>query len=74
MAEMMKDLQQEICLLKEARTQEIKGNAPLLVNQERVQSKGRSTVRGGANPQYLTLADVNALLEQEMEKRSEVPK
>ena len=29
MAEMMKDLQQEICLLKEGRTQEIKDNAPL---------------------------------------------
>ena len=35
MIEMIKDLQQEIHLLKEGRTQEIKDNAPLVVNQER---------------------------------------
>ena len=35
MAEMMKDLQQEIHLLKEGRSQEIRDNAPPLVNQER---------------------------------------
>ena len=29
---------------------------------------------GRANPQYLTLADVNALLEQEREKLSGIPK
>lgn len=34
-AEMMKDLQQEIHLLKEGRTQEIRDNTPPLVNQER---------------------------------------
>ena len=33
MAEMVKDLQQEIRLLKERRTQVIGDNAPLLVNQ-----------------------------------------
>ena len=62
-AEMMKDLQQEICLLKEGRTQEIRDNAPLMVNQEKVQPEGGSAIGGGANPQYLILADVNALLE-----------
>ena len=50
MIEMIKDLQQEIHLLKEGRTQEIKDNAPPMVNQERVQPKGGSAVRGGANP------------------------
>ena len=35
MAKMMKDLQQEIRLLKEGRTQEIRDNAPPMVNQER---------------------------------------
>ena len=35
MAEMIKDLQQEICLLKEGRTQEIRDNAPPLVNLEK---------------------------------------
>ena len=55
-AEMLKDLQQEIRLLKEGRTQEI-----------RAQPEGRSVVGRGGNPQYLTLADVNALLEQDRE-------
>ena len=36
MAEMVKDLQQEVHLFKEGRTQEIRDNAPPLVNQERV--------------------------------------
>ena len=36
-----------------------------MVNQERAQPKARSAVGGGANPEYLTLANVNALLEQE---------
>ena len=31
-------------------------------------------VGGGGNPQYLTLVDVNALLEQEREKLSGIPK
>ena len=35
MAEMLKNLQQEIHLLKEGRTQEIKDNVPLVVNQNR---------------------------------------
>ena len=74
MAEMLKDLQQEICLLKEGKTQEIRDNVPPMVNQDRAQPKGRSAVGGGVNPQYLTLADVNALLEQEKEKLSGIPK
>ena len=74
MTEMMKDLQQEICLLKEGRTQEIRDNAPPMVNQEKAQPKGGFAVKGGANLQYLTLADVNALLEQEREKLSRIPK
>ena len=53
MVEMMKDLPQEIHLLKEGRTQEIRDNAPPLVNQERAQPKGRPTIEGEANPQYL---------------------
>ena len=61
--EMLKYLQQEICLLKEGRTQEIRDNVPPMVNRERAQPEGGSTVEGGANPQYLTLADVNTLLE-----------
>ena len=60
---MLKDLQQEILLLKEGRTQEI-----------RAQPEGRLVVGRGGNPQYLTLADVNALLEQEREKLSGIPK
>jgi len=63
MAKMMKDLQQEIHLHKEGRTQEIRDNAPPMVNQERAQPEGGSVVRGGANPQYLTMENVNALLE-----------
>ena len=53
---MMKDLQQEIGLLRD--------NAPPLVNQERAQPEGGLVVGGGANLQYLTLADVSTLLEQ----------
>ena len=68
MVEMLKDLQQEIRLLKEEMTQEIRHNAPLVVNQDRAQPEGGLAVGGGANPQYLTLVDVNALLEQEREK------
>ena len=39
-----------------------------MVNQERAQLEGGLAVEGRANLQYLTLADVNALLEQEWEK------
>ena len=74
MAEMLKDLQQEICLLKEGRTQEIRGNVPPMVNQDSAQLDGGSVVGGVGNPQYLTLADVNALLEQEREKLPGFPK
>ena len=74
MAEMLKDLQQEIRLLKESRTQEIKDNVPPVVNQDKAQPECGSAVGGGGNPQYLTLADVNALLEQEREKLSRIPK
>ena len=74
MAEMMKDLQQKIRLLKKGRIQEIRDNTPPMVNQERAQPKGRSAVRGGANPQYLTLANINALLEQERENLLGIPK
>ena len=74
MIEMLKDLQQEIHLLKEGRTQEIRDNVLLVVNQDRAQPEGGSAVGGGTNPQYLTLVDVNALLEQEREKLSGIPK
>ena len=37
MIEMLKDLQQEIRLLKEGRTQEIRDNVLLVVNQDRAQ-------------------------------------
>ena len=63
MVEMTKDLHQEIRLLKEGRTQEIRDNTPPLVNRERVQPEGGSVVKGGANPQYLTLVDVNVLVQ-----------
>ena len=68
MAEMLKDLQQEIRLLKKGRTQEIRDNVPFVVNQDKAQPVEGSVVEGGGNPQYLTLADVNVLLEQEREK------
>ena len=74
MAEMLKDLQQEIRLLKEGKTQEIRDNAPPMVNQDRAQPEGGSVVGEGANPQYLTLANVNTILEQEREKLSGIPK
>ena len=44
-----------------------------MVNQERAQSEEGLAVEGGANPEYLTLEDVNALLEQEREKLSGIP-
>ena len=49
-AEVLKDLQQEICFLKEGRTQEIMDNIPPMVNQDRAQPEGGSVVGGGANP------------------------
>ena len=64
MTAMLKDLEQEVRLLNEGRTQEIRENVPLVGNQDRTQPKGRSAVGGRTNPQYLTLADVSALLEQ----------
>ena len=50
MAEVLKDLQQKIRLLKEDKTQEIRDNIPPVVNQDRAQPKGGSAVGGGANP------------------------
>ena len=74
MTAMLKDLEQEVCLLKEGRTQEIRDNVPPTGNQDGTQPEGGSAVGGRANPQYLTLADVNALLEQERKKLSGIPK
>ena len=45
-----------------------------MVNQDRAQPERGLAVGGGDNPQYLTLVDVNAFLEQEMEKLSGIPK
>ena len=73
MTAMLKDLEQEIHLLKEGRTQEIIDNVPLTSHQDGTQPEGGLAVGGRANPQYLTLADVNALLEQEREKLSGIP-
>ena len=74
MTAMLKDLEQEVCLLKEGRTQEIRDNVPPVGNQDETQPEGESAVRGRTNPQYLTLADVSALLEQEREKFLGIPK
>ena len=74
MIAMLKDLEQEVHLLKEGRTQEIRDNVPPVGNQDRTQPKGGSAVGGRTNPQYLTLSDVSALLEQEREKLSGIPK
>ncbi|XP_065627896.1 disease resistance protein L6 [Quercus suber] len=57
MTTMLKDLQQEVRLLKEGKTQEVRDNAPHVGNQDGAQPKGGSAVGGGTNPQYLTLAD-----------------
>ena len=43
-------------------------------NQDRTQPEGGSVVGGGTNPQYLTLADVSAFLEQVKEKLSGISK
>ena len=45
-----------------------------MVNQDRAQPERGLAVGGGDNPQYLTLVDVNAFLEQEMEKLLRIPK
>ena len=44
MTTMLKDLEQEVRLLKEGRTQEIKDNVPPIGNQDRIQPEGGSTV------------------------------
>ena len=74
MTAMLKDLEQKVHLLKEGRTQEIRDNVPPVRNHDRTQLEGGLTVGGRTNSQYLTLADVNALLEQEKEKLSGIPK
>ena len=74
MTTMLKDLKQEVRLLKEGKTQEIKDNVPPVGNQDRTQPEGGSVVGGKTNPQYLTLGDVSALLKQEREKLSGIPK
>ena len=74
MTTMLKDLKQEVRLLKEGKTQEIRDNVPLVGNQDKTQPEGGSVVGGRTNPQYLTLADVSALLEQEREKLLRIPK
>ena len=74
MTTMLKDLEQEVHLLKEGSTQEIWDNVPPIGNQDRTQPERGSAVGGRTNPQYLTLADVSALLEQEREKLSGIPK
>ena len=74
MTAMLKDLEQEVRLLKEGRTQEIRDNVLPTGHQDGTQPEEGSAVGGRANPQYLTLADVNALLEQEREKLSRILK
>ena len=68
MVEMMKDLQQKVCLLKEGRTQGVRDNIPLVAKEERPQPDGGFAMGKGTNPQYLTLVNVNALLKQERER------
>ena len=70
MTTMLKDLEQEVRIFKEGRTQKIRDNVPPVGNQDRTQPKEGLAVGGRTNPQYLTLVDVSALLEQEREKLS----
>ena len=49
MTAMLKDMQQEVRLLKEGKTQEIRDNVPPVGNQDKTQPEGGSTVGGGAN-------------------------
>ena len=74
MTAMLKDLEQEVCLLKEGRTQEIRDNVHPVGNQDRTQPEEGLVMGGRTNPQYLTPVDVSALLEQEREKLSRIPK
>ena len=74
MTTMLKDLKQEVRLLKEGKTQEIRDNVPPVGNQDKTQPEGGSVVGGKTKPQYLTLGDVSFLLEQEREKLSRIPK
>ena len=50
MAAMLKDLQQEVCLLKEGKKQEVRDNVPPVGNQDRTQPEGGLAVGGGTNP------------------------
>ena len=50
MTAMLKDLEQEVRLLKEGRTQEIRDNIPPTGNQDRTQPEGGSAVGGRTNP------------------------
>ena len=50
MTAMLKDLEQEVCLLKEGRTHEIRDNVPLVGNQDRTQPEGGSAMGGRTNP------------------------
>ena len=50
MTAMLKDLQQEVRLLKEGKTQEVKDNAPPVGNQDRTYPKGGSVVGGEPTP------------------------
>ena len=70
----MKDLQQEVRLLKEGRTPGVRDNVPLVAKEERPQPDGGFAMGKGTNPQYLTLANVNSLLEQERERHLRILK
>ena len=50
MTAMLKDLEQEVCLLKEGRTHEIRDNVPLVGNQDRTQPEGGPAMGGRTNP------------------------
>ena len=50
MIAMLKDLEQEVHLLKEGRTQEIRDNVPPVGNQDKTQPEGGSAVGRRANP------------------------
>ena len=50
MTMMLKDLQQEVHLLKEGKTQEIRDNVPHVGNQDKTQPEGGPVVGGRANP------------------------
>ena len=49
MAAMLKDLQQEVRLLKEGKSQEVRDNAPPVGNQDRTQPEEGPAVEGGTN-------------------------